>query len=142
MSKINVFLGLNVQNLKFQCGGAPLGFDNGVVTYFVNATERKMIESNLHPKEVTKKVISDIKYCYGKWDLNISTHSEVIINVLAALITTGQINREEVFIFILEDDNSKIKNTSFFNEDIYLENWPYGFFDYDYEFAKNFNFSL
>jgi hypothetical protein len=129
MTAIKVYLGLNVQNLDFQCGGGPVGFKNGEVTYSVDATHRHLIEANLHPKSIALEVRKEVKYCYGRFDLHISTHSEVVVNVLAFLIREGVVNREDVSVIILNENNSAITHNSYFNEEGYLVNWPFGFFD-------------
>lgn len=50
MSIINLFVGLNIQDLKFQCGGGPQGFEGtqhiegGVVHYWAEGMHRHLIE--------------------------------------------------------------------------------------------------
>ncbi len=129
MTAIKVYLGLNVQNLNFQCGGGPVGFKNGQVTYSVDATHRKLIEESLHPKSIAQKVRKEIKYCYGHFNLHITTHSEVVVNVIAFLIHEGVVKKEDVSIIVLNEDNSEITHTSYFNDKVELVNFPFGFFD-------------
>lgn len=142
MSIINLFVGLNIQDLKFQCGGGPQGFEgtqhieNGVVHYWVNATHRHLIEKNLHPQKIAEKVLEDIKHCSGSWDLNISTHSEVPINLIGHLIHSGDIKPSDVRVFVMSDDNQSIQFEATFNAKGSLENWPYGFMDFDTKQAK------
>jgi len=142
MSKINLFVGLNIQDLKFQCGGGPQGFEGtehiapGVVHYWVNATHRHLIEKNLHPQKIAEKVLEDIKHCAGSWDLNISTHSEVPLNLVGHLIHSGDIKAEDVRVFVMSDDNQSIQFESTYDPKGFLVKWPYGFMDFDTTKAK------
>lgn len=136
MSKITFYVGMNIQNLKFNCGGGPAGIENGVVRYRFGETHRDLIENRLHPQKVAEKVLYDIQYCAGNWDLHISTHSDVPINLVAHLIHEGVIQAEDVRVIIMSDDNLSVQQESTFNPKGYLENWPYGFFDFDGKEAK------
>lgn len=130
MSKINIYVGLNVQSLKFECGGGAVGFKDGVVRHSVDATSRPLIEAGLHPKKIAEKVAKEIEYCNNAWDLNISTHSEVPINLVGHMIHEGKVNAEDVNVFVLSEDNSIIEFHSTYHSKGYLINWPYGFLDF------------
>lgn len=130
MNKINIYVGLNVQSLKFECGGGPMGFKDGVVRHSVDATSRHLIESGLHPKKIAEKVSKEIEYCRDAWDLHISTHSEVPINLVGHMIHEGKVNAEDVNIFVLSEDNSTIEFHSTYHPEGYLVNWPYGFMEF------------
>lgn len=131
MSKINFYVGLNVQDLKFECGGGPVGFEAGVVRYDINGTYRHLVEQGLHARKIAEKVFSDIKYCHNTFDLNITTHSDVAINLVGHLISKNKIKAADVKVFILSDDNQNIQQESSFDEKGFLVNWPYGFMEPD-----------
>lgn len=142
MSKIILYVGLNIQNLKFQCGGGPQGFEGsqhiekGVIHYSADGTHRHLIEQGLHPQKVAEKVLSDIKYCDRNWDLHISTHSDIPLNLVGHLIHSGDIKAEDVRVFVMSDDNQSIQFESTYDQKGFLVSWPYGFFDFDTAKAK------
>lgn len=142
MSKISLYVGLNIQNLEFQCGGGPQGFEGsqhiekGVVHYSADGTHRHLIEQGLHPQKVAERVLENIKYCQKTWDLHISTHSEVPINLIGHLIHSGDIKAEDVRVFVMSDDNQSIQSESTYDPKGFLVNWPYGFMDFDTTKAK------
>lgn len=142
MSKIILYVGLNIQDLKFQCGGGPQGFEGtqhiekGVVHYSADGTHRHLIEAGMHPQKVAEKVLSDIKYCNRNWDLHISTHSDIPLNLIGHLIGSGDINAEDVRVFIMSDDNQNIQCESTYDPKGFLVNWQYGFLDFDTPAAK------
>jgi hypothetical protein len=149
MSKISLYVGLNIQNLEFQCGGGPQGFEGsqhiekGVVHYSADGTHRHLIEQGLHPQKVAERVLENIKYCQKTWDLHISTHSEVPINLIGHLIHSGDIQPSDVRVFVMSEDNQSIQFEATFNAKGFLENWPYGFMDFDTTQAKkDTNFSV
>jgi hypothetical protein len=149
MSKINLYVGLNVQNLKFQCGGGPQGFEGsqhiekGVVHYSADGTHRHLIEQGLHPQKIAEKVLSDIQHCAKNWDLHISTHSDVPLNLVGYLINAGDVKAEDVRVFVMSDDNQDIQFESTYDVRGFLVNWPYGFLDFDSKKAKEAtNFSV
>ena len=69
----------------------------------------------------------------------IETHSETMINYLGRLLSE-QDNTVEVesminiLVFDSETPDKANISTSFFSKDGYLENWPIGFFDPDWDF--------
>lgn len=149
MSKITFYVGLNIQNLEFQCGGGPQGFEgsehieDGVVHYWVDSTHRHLIEKGLHPQKIAEKVLSDIRHCAGNWDLNISTHSDVPINLVGHLIHLGTVKAEDVRVIVMSDDNKTVKMISTFDPKGFLVEWPYGFFDFDIKAAaRSIDFPL
>lgn len=133
MTKINVYVGINVQKLQFEQSNGTKGFHNGVVTYPVQATHRDYTELNLHSQKLAEKFLKDVIYCNDIFDLNVATHSDVIVNVLGELVSKKKVAPSDVTIFVLNEDNSEITHTSSFDEEGYLVNWPIGFFEYNYD---------
>lgn len=133
--KIYVYCGLNIADISFSCEfgrGVRQGLNpGGKVINGLNATSRKLPENGKHPKIYAEYLLKEIKWCKDNWDLHISTNSEVTVNFICALIDKEILNREDVFFYILSDDNSRIEIEVKYNEDGYLENWPYGFFDWE-----------
>lgn len=143
MSKISLYVGLNIQNLKFQCGGGPQGFEGsqhiekGVVHYSADGTHRHLIEQGLHPQKVAERVLENIKYCQKTWDLHISTHSDVPLNLIGHLIHSGVVKAEDVRVFVMSEDNQSVQSESTYDPKGFLVNWPYGFLDFDATQAKH-----
>lgn len=136
MSKIKFYIGLNVQDVKFQCGGGAAGFEPGIVRYGINSTHRSLIEQGLHPRKIAEHVLREIKYCEGEWDLHISTHSDIPLNVVGHMIHDNLINPADVEVYILSDDNQTIQMKSGYDKEGFLVNWPYGFMEFDFNEAK------
>lgn len=63
--------------------------------------------------------------------LILETHSETIVNYLGRAIARGKLNKDDVSIILFEKDNqdsiTRVCNSNY-DQDGYLENWPYGFF--------------
>lgn len=63
--------------------------------------------------------------------LILETHSETIVNYLGRAIARGKLNKNDVSIILFEKDNhdsvTRVCNSSY-DQDGFLENWPYGFF--------------
>jgi hypothetical protein len=135
MKKIFIYIGENIQDLKFSCGG-ELGFDNGVVRYSVDAIHRHLIEERLHPRKVADKVAEELRYCQPHWDLHISTHSDIPLNLIGLLVHDGLIDPSLVTIYGLSPDNKQVEFISTYEAEGYLKDFPYGFFEFDSTSAK------
>ena len=95
-------------------------------------------ELHLHPAvqaKLAKAFISCIDLARkngNELQLILETHSETIINYFGRAIAKGSLNNEDVSIVLFEKQISKsttdVRN-SIFDDDGYLSNWPYGFFD-------------
>lgn len=95
-------------------------------------------ELHLHPAvqaKLAKAFIASLHLARENgYELQIilETHSQTIVDYLGRAISKGQLNKEDVSIILFEkNDNSPMTTvrTSQYNEEGYLENWPYGFFD-------------
>ena len=111
-----------------------------------NKQQRRIIfsieqpELHLHPALQNNliKALAKIVSIGKETDLNISfiieTHSETIVNKLGRLVEKQQIERGDIQVLIFSKENpdtfSKIE-TSTFNENGELMNWPVGFFGDD-----------
>lgn len=95
-------------------------------------THRNYTEFSIHSQKLAEKFVKDVIYCKNMEELNISTHSDVIINVLGNLVINNKVSINDIKLFVLNEDNSEITHTANFDEDGYLENWPYGFLDVNY----------
>ena len=64
--------------------------------------------------------------------LIIETHSETIVNYFGRAISRGDLKPEDVSVIMFEkragDSTTSVRNSSY-DEDGFLTNWPYGFFD-------------
>ncbi len=140
MTTINVYLGKNVQLLKFQNGGGVEGFTPNKVTLSLSQdTARVIPEACLHDSVFAENLVRDIEHCLGVWNMHISTHSQTVINIIGDLIDNGQIDHKIVKIFLLNDHNDIIIREVGFTKDGYLgEGWIAGFLDYAYDVTKTF----
>jgi predicted ATPase len=95
-------------------------------------------ELHLHPNyqaRVADMMIAAVnKARESKLDarLIIETHSETIVNRIGNQISSGKIAKDDVNVVLFEKaypDQETIVRTSYFDENGYLVNWPYGFFD-------------
>lgn len=95
-------------------------------------------ELHLHPRFQAKLVDAFVKVIQisksGKSNLKliIETHSETIINQIGHQISKSQISKDDVSVTLFEkkspDHPSSIKLSSF-NDDGFLVDWPWGFFE-------------
>ena len=95
-------------------------------------------ELHLHPAvqaKLAKAFIACIKLARDngyELQLLLETHSQTIVDYLGRAIAKGQLNREDVSVILFEKHDevniTDVKNSNY-DEDGYLENWPYGFFD-------------
>lgn len=63
----------------------------------------------------------------------IETHSEAIISQFGKMINMGKYSSKDVNIVLFEKDEKSLRTDiriANFNKEGYLENWPYGFFEY------------
>jgi hypothetical protein len=95
-------------------------------------------ELHLHPAvqaKLAKAFIASIDLAKKngyQLQLLLETHSETIVNYLGRSIARGKLSRDDVSVILFEKqsntDTTFVKNTGF-DQDGYLLNWPYGFFD-------------
>lgn len=134
--KIQVYVGENVENLKFSCGGGVVGFDRGKVIYSTDSTHRSLPESSLHPRRYQAKLKREIEHClFIGVNLIFNTHSRDTFRILSELILNNKISHEQIEIFVLNEDNTNIDKIIRFTKEGFLdENWPYGFFAIEWNF--------
>jgi len=99
-------------------------------------------ELHLHPRmqgklaEAFTDVVNQSKKAKSDIKLVIETHSDAMINTFGHLVAKGILNPEDISIVLFEkrdnDSNSQVF-TSTFDGKGYLQNWPYGFFEPDWE---------
>lgn len=69
---------------------------------------------------------------YSGMHFIVETHSEALINRLGALIALKQISADSTQVLIFEDDEDDPRASSIrianFDDDGFLQNWPFGFF--------------
>nr|WP_256595004.1 DUF3696 domain-containing protein [Sebaldella termitidis] len=92
-------------------------------------------ELHLHPAfqaKLTDVIINLVEKTKEKIDFRIimETHSETIINRICNQIGKGNLNKEDISLLIFEKEKigTVIKEAEFDDEG-YLTNWPYGFFE-------------
>lgn len=140
---VNVWIGIEVQNVhftqainndaEFQKNGYAFGdhFEDarGKVHCEVLTTSGAnypLVEAGLHPKKLEGHLNVILHRAKEDTDVNLSTHSMSVINVLSAFVREGKLCAEQVFIYTLEEDNKSIKQLSYLDSEGYLENWPVG----------------
>lgn len=95
-------------------------------------------ELHLHPAvqaRLAKAFIASIHLArmHGyQLQLLLETHSDTIVNYLGRAIAKNELDSNDVSIVLFEkreNDNKTNVENSFFDDDGYLKNWPYGFFE-------------
>lgn len=89
-------------------------------------------ELHLHPKLQSKLISAICSLANDHFRFIIETHSETIINKIGDLIYKKKIGNEDVNIQIFSKKNEKMETiveSSSYDEEGFLENWPIGFFD-------------
>lgn len=98
-------------------------------------------ELHLHPAHQAKLADALLRALQGNSSARgpsplfvVETHSEALINRLGELIEEGELNPEDVQVVVFSADQERDSRTSVdtsqFNQDGSLKNWPYGFFNY------------
>lgn len=98
-------------------------------------------ELHLHPAHQAKLADALLKAVKGDSPRRgptplfiVETHSEALINRLGELIEEGHMSQSEVQIVVFSADSSRegrtTVDTSEYNSEGVLQNWPYGFFNY------------
>ncbi len=111
-------------------------YDSSLLLPLVVAIEQP--ELHLHPAvqaKLAKAFIAciDLARKNGyQLQLLLETHSETIVNYLGKAVAMKKLNPEDVSIILFEKNQqtgvTTVRNSSYDNEG-YLENWPYGFFN-------------
>lgn len=95
-------------------------------------------ELHLHPRFQAKfaqllvNVINDAKEQNYDVRFIIETHSDVIINKIGQLIDLKKLDSHDVNVVLFNAMNEGLDNyveSTYYSEDGYIVNWPYGFFD-------------
>lgn len=89
-------------------------------------------ELHLHPKLQSKLISSICSLANDQFRFIIETHSETIINKIGDLIYNKKIGNKDVNIQIFSKKNGEMETiveSSSYDEEGFLENWPIGFFD-------------
>ncbi|MEN4749670.1 DUF3696 domain-containing protein [Pseudomonas sp. Ps21-P2] len=91
-------------------------------------------ELHLHPHMQSKlaMLFASVAQEHSNIKFMIETHSEVFINQFGTAVDNSVITTEDIGIYILEksaDSDHSILTESYFDENGFLEQWPYGFFD-------------
>lgn len=138
MSKVTLYVGKYVDQIKFQQGGGPYGINEGeVIINPVNETYRILPETGKHSSVFAKEFAEDVVRCQGLWDLHVSTHSHVLISVLGSMIDIGLLSKDNVQIVMMNEDNSIVEITGFDDNGYLLEEWIPGFMDWEDDFLIN-----
>ncbi|WP_299709341.1 AAA family ATPase [uncultured Tenacibaculum sp.] len=100
-------------------------------------------ELHLHPKIqalIVDALISVINFVRNE-ELSVyfilETHSETIVNAIGTRIYKKKIDKNDVNVIIFERENNKPKSQVYevkYSDDGTLKNWPYGFFEEEWQF--------
>jgi len=91
-------------------------------------------EYGIHNNDCVKW-LADIVKCYADRKVVIHTYNDVFINRLGHWVEQGIIPKEDIKIFLIEEDDVTI---STFDKTGCLVDWPYGWFmaNYDFNYFK------
>lgn len=131
MKKVFVYLGLNIEKLQICTGGKAKGIYKNELVINSDETSRHMIEADQHPVKVSERVIREVEYCNKYWNLHISTHSQAVVDTLCTMIREGQLSKDQVIFYIMDESNSKVERISSVDGQGYLVDWPVGYFHWE-----------
>lgn len=114
------------------------GQSGAIATPFICVIEQP--ELHLHPRFQAKlaEILVRAALAAKKADIDLylllETHSEVIVNKIGLLTAAKVINKEDSSIVLfsknIDSPNTKVE-LSEYDESGFLQNWPYGFFDFE-----------
>lgn len=136
--KYHIVIGKYIEKLSFIDVGDMFGA--GQITINKNSNEEPQIahdamdvctfpETHTHPSIVYKNMRNMIKRPDSHTTI-ILTHSHCVIDAFSEAIRDLDIGFKDVNIFILDDNNTHIKQTATFDREGYLVNWPTGELSY------------
>ena len=130
MKNLTIYVGQNVNSLKFTQGGRTKGLINGVL--FMHMTEdtfRECPYGDQHDSTFCEMMVQDLSYTLPLWNMHISTHKACLMNLIGDLIDNGILDHESVKIILLDEENKQVSECGY-TEDGYLsEGWYAGFMD-------------
>lgn len=142
MKNLTIYVGKNVNSLKFTQGGRTKGLINGEL--FMHMTEdtfRECPYGDQHDATFCETMVHDLSYTLPIWNMHISTHKACLMNLIGDLIDNGILDHESVKIILLDEQNNKVSECGY-TEDGYLsEGWYAGFMDSTGEEWKKFKSS-
>lgn len=142
MKNLTIYVGKNVNELRFIQGTCPHHIENGEV--FIHMTEdtfRECPYGDQHDATFCETMVHDLSYTLPIWNMHISTHKACLMNLIGDLIDNGILDHESVKIILLDEQNNKVSECGY-TEDGYLsEGWYAGFMDSTGEEWKKFKSS-
>ena len=128
MKNLTIYVGKNVETLKFHTGGSIPRIESGEV--FINMVEdtaRNCPYGDRSDSVFCEEIIVDMKYTLPHWNMHISTHKACILNMVGDLIEYRVLEQESVRIILLDEDNKPISECGY-TEDGYLSDGWYARF--------------
>lgn len=139
MKNLTIYVGKNVNQLRFQQGGGEPRIEDGKV--YINAVEdtyRACPYSDLHDSSFCESIVRDMSLCLPHWNMHISTHKACLMNLVGDLVENGKLAHDSVKIILLDEENNPVSECGY-TEDGYLsEGWYAGFMDSTGDEWKNF----
>lgn len=139
MKNLTIYVGKNVETLKFHNGGGTPRIESGeVFIHMVDDTARNCPYGDRSDAVFCEEIIIDMRYTLPCWNMHISTHKDCMLNMVGDLIDNGILEHDSVKIILLDEDNKPISECGY-TEDGYLsEGWYAGFMSSTGEEWKKF----
>ena len=128
MKNLTIYVGKNVEKLKFHNGGGTPRIENGeVFIHMVDDTARSCPYVDQSDAVFCEEMIVDMKYTLPHWNMHISTHKACLLNMIGDLIDNSILENDSVKIILLDEANKPMSECGY-TEDGYLsEGWYAGF---------------
>lgn len=139
MKNLTIYVGKNVNDLKFAQVSSPSRVENGkVFMHMTKDTFRECPYGDQHDSTFCEMMVHDLVCTLPLWNMHISTHKACLLNLIGDLIDNGKLSHDSVKIILLDEENKQVSECGY-TEDGYLsEGWYAGFMDSTGEEWKKF----
>lgn len=139
MKSLTIYVGKNVNQLRFQQGGGEPRIEGGKVYIdTVEDTYRECPYSDLHDSSFCESIVQDMSISLPHWNMHISTHKACLLNMVGDLIDNGILEHESVKIILLDEDNNPVSECGYTEDGYLYEGWYAGFMSSTGEEWKKF----
>ena len=128
MKNLTIYVGKNVETLKFHTGSSIPRIESGeVFIHMIEDTARNCPYGDRSDSVFSEEIIVDMKYTLPHWNMHISTHKACLFNLVGDLIENGAIEPEGVKVILLDEDNKPVSECGYTEDGYLTEGWIAGF---------------